>query len=603
MNIKTRIRMKQRILFCLLMAAMTLSRAMAQAPAGNLSVDTLWAEGRVMAQYEFAIVAVITNQGDADFDDYLLVAGTKDQDESVRDYGGDFVTLKAGETQQVRMVVSVRTAGTYTFFVGYTPGAAVADVQSIGPSIQVSVAEFAPFKLRAEYTLNMSTEEAGGNVVYGNRIAGRVLLINDEDEPIVTTLQPFQGIQGFDLMLVTDLDQPTLTRVARLNIGNEIAAHDTIVADFCFDADMREGKLYNLGILFCYGELTWRSAQAGIYAFTSRSGLCTYWTARGEVKTLPCGGDNQHLRVPAEAVVVDMRGSYRVNTAYLSMNTTEANPNCLYYFEFMDNVPQGLAGCNVVRDYVAQSLQVADGYDFYCPMPFKAANASYMLTPRRQDGQPDPSGSATYSETLTLPFDATMAMSYDANEALALDDPNFLVCRFAGDEGMTLLFDRVGEWPLQSYEPYLLGYLSPARILLQGADVQVPATRPAIARGWQTDFVGTTIGQTLPSDGSYYWHRDLTKFLPMAPNAVLQPFRCGAVSRSAYPVLLGTPYFANAVTGVQGTIVPPSGSVPVFSLKGQQVATARLDSNGRIVTSGLSAGIYIVDGKKFVVTK
>ena len=585
----------------------------------GVTVDSMWTEGRLMACYDFEVHLLVTNHGAealADGSDFFEIVTLADHEgkEVFRPMGNVWAAVAAGETRELVIPANIFHPGTYQLFVTQE----VSDLLDITRdkllpvSVTIDVTAYRKPALRAEYEVNMSTMADSLNVVYGNRVSGRLLLINDDDQAF-TGYYNFAGLNGFDLLLVTDLDNSAqITRVAQLKIAETIAAHDTIVRDFCFDVDMKYGQRYNLGVLWstAHGMIS----QVGIYDFESRSGLATYWTSRKEVKPLPMRGDSKYRSLPYEAVAVDLRGLYKVNNVIASIDTKGANPNCIYYLDFMDNLPAGIpASANIVRDYEAKKLTVSADHAYYCPMPFEASLAEFSCRPEAPANAVihDGSGREILFRPVVLPFSAKQAWYPDVNDGAGADvlpyRPEVGFYRFVGDANGVLDFRPVPSGHLCAYEPYMMWTL-PLPVVLHADDTTVPATRPALVHGTDFDFVGVTT-ELVPSLSTYRWSSYDMTFVQMATDDLERPFMpCmqyvggtedATPAMPGFLLIRGISELSHDGTWEQSTSVASPGSgvavgaQPVYTLSGQRVGTAGRD--------GLRPGIYIIGGRKTVV--
>ena len=328
----------------------------------------------------------------------------------------------------------------------------------------------------------------------------------------------------------------------------------------------------------------------------------TYWTAQGEVLPLPVGEDHR-LTVPAEAVAVDLRGLQDVAV----VDASEANPNCLYYLNQTDNIPEGLdESRNIIRGLEAENIKVIEGYDYYCPLAFHTQFISFLMTPS-YDNPDDELRGRGYSETLVLPFYPRSANLYDVNgENVMLHADKLKVLRYYGNAGDSLNIVQLNSISqMHAYEPYILGVYIGSQLLFIGENTKVPMTHEAIVRGQGVNFVGTTVARQL-SETAYQYNTDDTRFYPSS--ARIAPFRAYMDSEKSAKYL----YFSNKVWGEQGN--PGDAAAiddsPIFDL---HIYDFRFDSDAACDLSGrqienrksvnrkLPKGVYITGGRKVVV--
>jgi hypothetical protein len=111
--------------------------------------------------------------------------------------------------------------------------------------------------------------------------------------------------------------------------------------------------------------------------------------------------------IPADVAAVSLEG------LNLSGISASANPNTLYFLGESETAPAGLEGKNIVMGAQAESVVLLDGYDFYTPFSFNAANISYS----RQFTQGHSTNANGWS-TLCLPFAATSVKNTTDNKAI-----------------------------------------------------------------------------------------------------------------------------------------------------------------------------------------
>lgn len=284
--------------------------------------------------------------------------------------------------------------------------------------------------------------------------------------------------------------------------------------------------------------------------FTTRCGTNTYWMANGAVLPLPMI-DGQKLQVPEEAVAVDLRGLH--NISYVpGIDATKANPNCLYYLDLLDNVPTGLDNSrNIVRDQKADFVTLTEGYDYLCPMAFKAHYISYLMTPSYNNADDELCGRG-YSETIVLPFTPSYANLYDINGNTEMMHADMLkVLRYDGTYG-----DSITVFPLSTprqmlpYVPYILGVYIGSSLLFIGEDTTVPATDDVIVHGYDYNLVGTTVTRKLTTP-AYVFDAEANSFYLSEKNTRVAPFHAyiDAVHGATYDQL----FISDMAWGENGT--------------------------------------------------
>lgn len=357
------------------------------------------------------------------------------------------------------------------------------------------------------------------------------------------------------------------------------------------------------------------------------SGSFAYWTAQGQVMPLPVG-DNRQVVVPAEAVAVDLRGQEAIGSLF-TVDTSQANPNCLYYLDQPGDLPEGLdERLNIVRGVEAETIRLTEDYDYYCPLAFHTRFISFLVNPSYNKVQSsqctvhslegtvqhldDELLGRGYSETLVLPFYPRHASLYDVNgESGMLHADKLKVLRYYGNEGDSLNIVQLNSISqMHAYEPYILGVYIGSKLLFIGENTRVPVTREAVVCGQDVNFVGTTVARQL-STTSYQYNPDDAHFYPST--ARIAPFRAymDLYDSIGHASCLA---FSDEVWGAKGN---PSDASAIDDIP---VCESRLDSgvvcdlSGRQLVSGpdacrgkgagnrqLHKGIYIVGGRKVVV--
>ena len=358
-------------------------------------------------------------------------------------------------------------------------------------------------------------------------------------------------------------------------------------------------------VLLCFYLLTSVASQAERY----------YWTSDGQqhILTLQNSGNNEcYYSIPAEAVAIDLRGG---NMATVSVDVAHANPNCLYYLDKQECLPQGLnSTLNLIYGLNAPHVKVVDSCDYYCPQAFHADFVSFLMQPS-YDSVDDEWRGCGYSETLMLPFHVSYACLYDINgEADILHADMLKMLRYEGHHADTLTW-----WSLSAinqtmaYEPYILGVYIGSRLLFMGENINVPQTSaPAIAREGYC-FIGTTVRRELSQNAFLYDPSD-NSFVRAEDKQLIHPFRgyiqtfglevgndAEADDHLNLPANLwgpqGDPSNAAAIDDLRMNNEQCTMNHEICDLQGRQV---RATANCSLFTS-LKKGIYIVSGRKVIV--
>ena len=579
----------------------------------HLAFGKTWMEGGCRAELVQCLHVEVTNTGDLDYQGWWDVRDVKTGKRlGESDTYGDFhigeVNVKAGETKDVTI-----------WFYFIQPDNFELSIVSSGTKLldyTVDIGEYAAPKVSGSLRVDMLERTDDGNILYGNyarfRITGTATLTNEDENTIFNwggfVVGGGSGIQvGVSPLLL-------ISNVAYRNIYSlapELKSGQTVTKDFEFEFAVSPEKGKEYGI---YLEVLGNAVAQVL--FTVKPCTNTYWTADGHVKPLPVEG-GQVLKVPHEALTVDLRGQYKMNTVF-SIDTSEANPNCLYFLGYLDNVPQGFtSNTNIIRDYEAKDIIINADDDYYCPMPFKAKTALFTYTPVSETmGTASSYMSQIMSGTVTLPFEAQRAWLTginDSDQDSPFPNDQLRIAQFKGSNGTDLVFEPVTSQTLQSYEPYLIYHIIPSPVSFYSEDVTIPSTRKAVqtSQDGMFTFEGSTTAMTA-DENTYIWNCDRFCFrLNQEPQQV-RPFTAimhisteafGYMLSNDWPEVLN--YTLDDKPGLPPTQITAASTASqypqaVYSLSGQRVGTTER-VNGRLSAEGLRPGLYIVGGRKVVV--
>ena len=207
--------------------------------------------------------------------------------------------------------------------------------------------------------------------------------------------------------------------------------------------------------------------------------------------------------IPEDVAAVSLEG------LSLASITASANPNTLYFLGAGETAPTGLEGKNIVMGAQAESVVLLDGYDFYTPFTFNAANISYS----RQFTQGHNSTNANGWSTLCLPFAATSVSVKNATNNKAIDwfhsksdsGKNFWLMDFSAEDNGKVYFNYADE--MLANHPYIVAVpdnhwgdswdLSNKDIEFSASNVTVKPEASCITSGTNYVFVGTFVKSSL----------------------------------------------------------------------------------------------------------
>ena len=333
-----------------------------------------------------------------------------------------------------------------------------------------------------------------------------------------------------------------------------------------------------------------------------------YWTSDGKEVGVPASESG--FTVPENAVAV----SFDTTTVPASI-TENSNPNTLYYFKEaadFDNLT------NVIVDGVAEEITLEDGYPCLVPIDFTAGNISYTRTfTKGYQGE----GTASNWSTIVLPFEVQTITNKTANKVIDWFHSDtdrrkqFWMRKFYGCDGRTVYFDYTDK--MEANIPYIIAV--PDRQMgsafnLVNKEIEFSATDAAVKAGNMTmdapnrNFVGTTTGQVDSNVFAYLLDENGENFTYTADVTETSPFT--AYFTSDYtPIAAG----ARLVIAMRGgfnrmegdtdaiRLVSDSASdkADIYGINGAKVG--KIDaSNVREVIGSLPAGVYIINGKKYV---
>ena len=567
-----------------------------------LKFGKIWMEGGSRAQLIQCLHIEVTNTGPLDYRGVWYPIDMK-KGNWTDVCPSTVVEVPAEETKDITIMFYFKEPGTYDL--GFTN--VYGDYLIFRCTLEI--ADYDAPKVKVSLQVDMLERAYNGYNLYGDlahfRMTGRVTITNEGEN----TIFPRKEGYGYDFWDIPDQDIEVVVRpwndetnkpyLVISKLESELKSGETITADFSYEFTEapKEGKDYEIHINVLGETLT-------SIPFTVKQCTNTYWTADGHVKPLPVEGE-AILKVPAEALAVDMRGQYEMDTFFF-IDMSEASPNCLYYLGFLDNVPQGFYSLtNVIRDYEAKNLVIDADHDYYCPMPFKAKSALFKYTPvSESQGPARPNMTQMLSGALVLPFDVSQVSLNDMNGASVAEDgyngDDLKVCRFIRDEEHVLYFQPVTEHQLNAYEPYLL-YVKPSSLSFFAEDVTIPAIRQAVAQGNDYDFVGSTVA-VAHAENVWQWNCDHYYFYQSETCELVRPFSAMMYGKSGSQSDQLTVKFIDSGASKVSELRMDSRekSKAVYSLSGQRVGTAEMKEKG-ITVQGLRPGLYIIGGRKVVV--
>ncbi len=333
-------------------------------------------------------------------------------------------------------------------------------------------------------------------------------------------------------------------------------------------------------------------AESATYAYKVASTITTYDANGVSAETLPTAT----FIVPASATAVDLRGMSGIVT---NLNTTSANPNCLYIADF---APISGITKNWVNGTTANEVELTDGYDFYTPIDFTATKISYTRT-----FTTGADGSGKGWNTIVLPFDvATVkqgATAIDWFKSSSDSGKDFWLYQFFTDGKGAVNFDYAGE--IRANKPYLITVpsnhwgdefdLTGKPITFEASDVVIRANAKNTLSGFYYMFIGGSQKQTVAAKAGYVLNAEGNKF---------------AITTGSVDVPAFQAYFYPSTHNLQAdalaiSFVDNSEATDIQGVDTKQVAA---DYDNWYTLQGVKLdgkptekGIYIYNGKKVAI--
>ena len=551
------------------------------------------------------ILIQVTNTAHEDYYGWWSVGDKADWNNS------QAVEIKAGETVELAFETTISQPGDVRLHVFDL----MTEEYLYGFYIYFNIVE--P-KVEATIEVNTEQDDEGNRFIYSDyssvRIGGSFTLTNLGESTLINKPTGALGAYHdlFQVVLIPQIEEQNYNTI--YGMANEIKAGETCSRYYGFTISGKpvEGQEYTVQLMYSDHVL------ATSEPFTIRRSTNHYWTADNSRKPLPVVGDV--LKVPGDALAVDMRGLYDLSTVY-SIDVSEANPNCLYYLGFLDYVPKGFdSEANIIRNGEASLVTIDSNYDFYCPENFKAKTALFTYTPISESrGPASPVMSQRMSGMITLPFGAQKAWLSGTNEYHE-DSP-----WYNEDFKIAYLFDVKSDGTLV-FRPYpsttsiiywdfpiLIYDIKPSPVVFYSEDVDIWSgiSRGTIAEGEIFEYGSMTTRKA--EKYSYSWNCDKNCFCLNEEGATIRPFNvtiskwslqsqtCIDAGWEVYPheILYINPEETGigSISNLEGN---SSQELTVYSLSGQPVGTA-IYTNGQIKAEGLKPGLYVAGGRKIVI--
>lgn len=570
-----------------------------------LRVDSIRLKGNMMDMLVQHVEMYVYNTGDSIYSGYFIL-DNKAGSVFSNLYGG-YIKLPPGQSGVACIPIQL-PQGDYTF--GIFGNGDRRKENQLGDDIHLSIGPLRKLNFKVDYKLDMMEDEGNANILWGRRLQGKLSVVNVDSVPYYGGLG--SGRYGSEVSYHLKSKEKGIIYYDYIPGNRKFEPGDTISTDLGFNYYFENDMSYTLEVVYIapgYDELV------DSLVFTYLAGMSTYWTADGTMKTkeYSCGSAIvQNLVVPKEAVAVDLRGAH-----YGDIDVSQANPNCLYYLDSLDNVPQGLTStCNVIRGGQTPVIRLTDNYDYYCPCPFWSEYVSYTLQPNNTGF-----GQGPYAETLVLPYDPQGAFFNDINS----DDANLhgellKVLHFKRLWYNQLELEEVNISEMHANNAYIVAVAvkTPVTFYAEHAYMHATSLPDRYERG-KYYLTGGTMFRA-PTTNTYRYQPETGTFVRQYTDELLPPFRAwicegdavwedeimnqGGEETDVYEagdswttgdvLYMDTGFDIGAANMGITTPVGKETVSPIYSLNGTIV-------NSKFVNSKLPKGLYIVGGKKIVV--
>lgn len=596
--------MKQRMTLWMIGMLLSLLPSVASSP-DSLEFRRLSPESEAYINTPIVILIQVTNTAQEDYYGWWCVGDTPDWKNS------QAVEIKAGETVELAFETTISQPGDVRLHVFDL----MTEEYLYGFYIYFNIVE--P-KVEATIEVNTEQDDEGNRFIYSDyssvRIGGSFTLTNLGESTLINKPTGAWGAYHdlFQVVLIPQIEEQNYNTI--YGMANEIKAGETCSRYYGFTISGKpvEGQEYTVQLMYSDHVL------ATSEPFTIRRSTNHYWTADNSRKPLPVVGDV--LKVPGDALAVDMRGLYDLSTVY-SIDVSEANPNCLYYLGFLDYVPKGFdSEANIIRNGEASLVTIDSNYDFYCPENFKAKTALFTYTPISESmGPASPVMSQRMSGMITLPFEAQKAWLSGTNEyhpesPFYNEDFKIAYLFSVKSDGTIVFRPYPATTPIINWDfPILIYDIKPSPVVFYSEDVDIRSGRSGgtIAEGEIFEYGLMTTRKA--EKYSYSWNCDRNCFCLNEDGATIRPFNvtiskwslqsqtCIDAGWEVYPheILYINPEETGigSISNLEGN---SSQELTVYSLSGQPVGTA-IYTNGQIKAEGLKPGLYVAGGRKIVI--
>lgn len=529
--------------------------------------------GDVKTNTSMTIEANVQNKGDEYYGCLYLFASTTDTKGDAIAMTG--CTLPANRTSAVDFYVNFSTAGTYHLWVATDE---VGDNVIGDATLEVSQNGTGTTSNNIDLDFALSISPLSDGAILGSSATVTITVTNKTD----------YDYSGNLYVYFYDYNQGELWTYTLSNVF--VPAGSTIVRTQTFD-DLKTGGLY---YAFDVGyDKAGSIKQKDFYKteYEVKTPM-TYYTADG---TKEVSVPTATFTVPTHATAVDLRG----NTVTTSVSG--GNPNTLYFLDADATAPDGVTS-NIIRDGVAETLTITDGYSFFTPLDFTAHNVTYDRT--FTSGYTEGGSGWT---TITLPFDVEQVEVTVGDKNYPIDwfhsssdvNKNFWVMEFALEDASSVRFGHADA--IRSGRPYIIAV--PGASWGENANLtDLPLHFKATNAQFKADFVAASTGNVFKMRGTvsethvggvYTLNEEGSKFT--LNSGTVSPFR-------AYFVSTGTSVCYQTAFQV-GIDNQPTSIRAITTSDAHSAESSDLwyDLSGRVTRHPVRHGLYIHNGQKVLI--
>ena len=459
--------------------------------------------GEKVGSPEKVHVTLKNNSADRFFGDLYLQFGNQQLDEYSTYTTAIQAEVLAGETATVTFNVTPANAGTQNIHLYYDANCS----NQVAGSGSVTIAQ------SSEAAMNLAVaiqaENAVDGVIYDSHAHFRVDITNNgTGEYNKYVLAP--------LFLVT-IDESgkvsgEMITYSQSSLSLQPGETKTLYFDF---NNLAYGSTYSLNIYARNenDELVNIVVPGSSVFYQIERGLVTWDGSSMTGNGVAASGD---ITIPANALAARLEG------LSITSVTPSGNPNTIYLIGENEPVPAGLEGLNVVKGNRAELIQLTDGYGYFTPQSFTAAEISY----KRTFGKARRAGKAAAWSTIVLPFAPQVITAASSDVALGADQAaaaDLWVARFAQEVDSVPAFECVSQ--MEANVPYIIAAAQSVKgqpVVWQASDVLLKAEPIAYTSGENYLMAGNYVPQSIET---IYFEDTNGSFATLMRSGVVPAFR------------------------------------------------------------------------------